>query len=51
MNYFIESVNFPPTLITGAGYGDTKPIASNATTEGRKLNRRIEIRIKYNQFK
>ena len=51
VNYFIESVNFPPTLITGAGYGDTKPIASNATAEGRKLNRRIEIRIKYNQFK
>ena len=27
------------------GYGETAPIASNDTEEGKALNRRIEIRI------
>ncbi len=32
-----------PTELAVIGHGDTKPIASNATEEGRKKNRRIEI--------
>ena len=51
VNHFISKANFPPTMISGAGYGATKPLASNATAEGRKLNRRIEIRVKYDQIK
>ncbi len=31
--------------ITGKGYGQTQPIASNAKEETRKLNRRVEFRI------
>jgi OmpA-OmpF porin, OOP family len=31
--------------ITGKGYGGTKPIASNAKEETRKLNRRVEVKI------
>ncbi len=31
--------------ITAIGYGDTKPVADNATAEGRELNRRTEIEI------
>jgi len=30
--------------ISAQGYGDSNPIADNATFEGRKLNRRVEIR-------
>lgn len=32
--------------IDSVGYGETVPRASNATAEGRQLNRRVEIRIK-----
>ena len=31
--------------IRAFGYGDTKPVADNATEEGRQANRRVEITI------
>lgn len=31
-----------PSKIKAVGYGETKPVASNATTEGRAENRRVE---------
>ena len=31
--------------ITCVGYGEKQPISTNSTSEGRKKNRRIEIRI------
>lgn len=45
---FIDQMNFAPTMLSAAGYADTKPIASNATEETRALNRRIEIKVHYN---
>ncbi|MFH1763460.1 MAG: OmpA family protein [Gemmatimonadota bacterium] len=33
----------PPDNVSGAGYGEYHPVATNQTTEGRRLNRRIEI--------
>ncbi len=32
-----------PQNISAFGYGDTKPVATNETEEGRQLNRRVEI--------
>jgi len=34
-----------PNRIRTIGYGETRPIASNASESGRQLNRRVEIRI------
>ena len=31
--------------VTAMGYGPKRPIASNSTREGRKLNRRVEFRL------
>jgi len=35
----------PPESITVNGYGGTRPVADNATEEGRAMNRRVEITI------
>ncbi len=47
--YFIDDLNFSPQMVSAAGYADTRPIASNATEETRNLNRRIEIKVHYNE--
>jgi len=36
---------FPQVPITASGLGETAPISSNDTAEGRRLNRRVEIRV------
>ncbi|HLK28205.1 MAG TPA: OmpA family protein [Puia sp.] len=33
--------------LSSAGYGDTKPIASNKTAKGKAQNRRVELKLKY----
>ena len=43
-NYLI-SKGLTPERITTKGWGQTRPIASNATDERRKLNRRVEFTI------
>lgn len=40
--YLIEK-GFDPKYIKAIGYGFSKPVQSNATSEGRKLNRRVEF--------
>ena len=34
-----------PARITARGYGETVPVASNESNEGRALNRRVEVRL------
>jgi len=44
MNHLIEH-GIDKKRLTFKGYGGTKPLASNASTETRKKNRRVEIKI------
>jgi chemotaxis protein MotB len=39
----MQSVGMPPTRIGVMGYGEFRPIASNASDSGRGQNRRVEI--------
>lgn len=43
MEHLIEKGNIPKTMLTSKGWGETKPIASNDTEEGREDNRRVEF--------
>jgi chemotaxis protein MotB len=40
---FLISRGVDPLRLTASGYSDLRPIASNATPQGRALNRRVEI--------
>ena len=41
---YLVAKGIPAARITAVGFGDERPIASNATDEGRQLNRRIEAK-------
>jgi OOP family OmpA-OmpF porin len=42
---FFASKGIPSASMTTVGYGETMPRVSNTTTEGRAVNRRVDIRI------
>ncbi len=41
--YLVRNLRVPSHRIKAFGYGDTRPIASNKSAEGRKMNRRIDL--------
>jgi len=43
--YFINTYNLKPDSITAVGYGSTQPIGDNGNYQGRRKNRRVELRI------
>jgi OmpA-OmpF porin, OOP family len=43
--YLSSELAVPAFRISAIGYGETRPIASNETAQGRERNRRIDIRI------
>lgn len=45
VRFLVVAAGFPENKISVAGFGDTQPIASNETAEGRSKNRRVEISI------
>lgn len=42
---YLAQLGVNPTRFTIMGYGESQPVASNDTEEGRRLNRRVEIAI------
>ena len=43
LHYLVDDKVISPKRVSAIGYGEYRPIASNATKEGRQLNRRVEI--------
>jgi flagellar motor protein MotB len=49
--YFKAALGLPPEAVTYEWVGDTQPIASNLTEEGRALNRRVEVEVWYDEVR
>ena len=43
--YLVDEEGLDQASLSAVGYGDRQPVASNATEEGRRKNRRIEIKL------
>ena len=48
--YCQRALDLPPEAISYEGLGDSQPVASNATEEGRQLNRRVEVEVWYDEI-
>lgn len=46
---YLASLNVNPTRFTIMGYGESQPVATNDTPEGRQFNRRVEVAIYANE--
>lgn len=43
----ISSLNLSPSSVEGIGFGESRPIRSNTTPEGRQRNRRVILKVYY----
>jgi flagellar motor protein MotB len=48
--YFQQALGLPPEAISYEGKGDTQPVAGNGTEAGRRLNRRVEVQVWYDEI-
>jgi OmpA-OmpF porin, OOP family len=44
---YLLNKKIKPERLSSAGFGDKNPIADNETTEGRTMNRRVEMKFRY----
>ncbi len=43
VRHLVEDGGIDPSVLSAIGFGDTRPVASNETEEGKQKNRRVEI--------
>jgi len=43
LHYLVDKQGLNPSRLSAIGYGENWPVASNSTSEGRRMNRRVEI--------
>ena len=43
LSLLLDEADFPPGKISVAGYGSYRPVADNATPDGRRMNRRVDL--------
>ncbi len=48
--FFQRALDLPPESVTYDGVGDTQPIASDNTDEGKRKNRRVEVQVWYDEI-
>ena len=48
--YFQRELDLPPDAVSFDGVGDSEPIASNETAEGKRKNRRVEVQVWYDEI-
>lgn len=51
LHYLVDKQGIDPSRVSGTGYGEFHPVASNDSKEGRQKNRRVEIVILPNTVK
>lgn len=47
LRFLVENTNIDPSVFKASSVGEFRPVATNETDEGRRLNRRVEILIRY----
>ncbi len=48
--YFQRALSLPPESISYEGLGESRPVASNASEQGRAANRRVEVEVWYDEI-
>jgi chemotaxis protein MotB len=43
LTLLVDEAGFPPEKVSVAGYGAYRPVADDATVEGRRMNRRVDL--------
>ncbi|MBI4226988.1 MAG: flagellar motor protein MotB, partial [Candidatus Omnitrophica bacterium] len=43
LHYLVDNKGVSPERVSAIGYGEYRPVISNATAEGRQQNRRVEV--------